>query len=148
MTGLVQASGVQLHRFLHVHSAGQMWIRAANSGATAGWAGVEATVGKCACWWVWWRRPERPSPIGITTTTAAAPTAVASAEQLAKALAAAPAALTSVATAKRQAACSSYTSGQDAFQSAFKMRFDAQFTPITSDELSTVRGSLDQVCGG
>lgn len=92
--------------------------------------------------------PEQPGTAGTTTTAAAVPTSVASAEQRAKALAAVPAALTSVTTAKRQEACSSYTSGKGPFLSAFQMRFDAQFTPITPDELSTVRGTLDRICGG
>lgn len=91
--------------------------------------------------------PEHPVTAG-TTTAAAAPTSVASPEQRAKALAAVPAALTSATTAKRQEACGSYTSGKGPFLSAFQMRFDAQFTPITPDELSTVRGTLDRICGG
>lgn len=84
----------------------------------------------------------------MTSTTAAAPTSVASAQERAQALAAVPAALTQVTAAKRQAACSSYTSGKDAFLSAFEMRFDAKYAAITPDELATVRGTLDQVCGG
>lgn len=92
--------------------------------------------------------PAPDSPALSTTTTAAAPTRLGSAQERAQALAAVPAALTKVTGAQRQAACSSYTSGKDAFLSAFEGRFDARYAPITPDELTTVRGTLDQVCGG
>ncbi|UZJ25942.1 hypothetical protein RHODO2019_05780 [Rhodococcus antarcticus] len=89
--------------------------------------------------------PDSPAP---SATTAAAPTSLGSAQERAQALAAVPAALTKVTGAQRQAACSSYTSGKDAFLSAFESRFDARYAAITPDELTTVRGTLDQVCGG
>jgi hypothetical protein len=94
--------------------------------------------------------PDSPAPAATTasTTTAAAPTRLGSAQERAQALAAVPAALTKVTGAQRQAACSSYTSGKDAFLSAFEGRFDARYAAITPDELTTVRGTLDQVCGG
>ena len=91
---------------------------------------------------------DAPAPSSLAATTVAAPTSVGSAEDRAKALAAVPAALTRVTPAQRQAACSSYTAGKDAFLSSFESRFDAKFTAITPDELSTVRSTLDTVCGG
>ncbi len=82
------------------------------------------------------------------TTSGAAPATTGTAEQRHQALASVPEALARVAPAQRDAACTSFRAGPEQFLTAFAGRFDAVYSPVTPEELATVRGALEQVCTG
>lgn len=88
-----------------------------------------------------------PGPAS-TATSAAAPATPGTTEQRQQALASVPEALVRVAPAQRDAACTSFRAGPEQFLTAFEGRFDAVYSPITPEELATVKGTLEQVCTG